>query len=230
MGNGERGLWIRTRARNSKPLPAGDEDDEMPAPPQRRVGEVRAGRSKMLRIVQHQQKTAGLEVIGNGSRQVLSRLLLEPEDIGHRLWHETRIGQGRELYQPSAVRIGFQQVARHLHGQACLAAATRARKGEQPRRGEQLLHLCDLLLAPDEARQLLRQVVSSRCRLGAGRDELQREPIAPYRDGRDRIPSQDLAQRGYVRLQGILFDDRFLPYTPEQLVLGYSAPVVSNQP
>ena len=166
----------------------------------------------MLRIVQHQQQMPGREVLDNGLRQVLSRLLLEPEDVGHRLRYEPRFRQRGELHQPDAVRIGFQQVPRHLHRQAGLAAAAGANEGEQPRRAEQLLDLRDLLLAADEAGQLLRQVVFWHDRFGAGKGEF-----------------QELAQRGHLRLQAVLFDDHLRPHALEQFVLGYQMPVAFNQ-
>ena len=63
----------------------------------------------------------------------------------------------------------------------------------------------------------------------AGKGEFQRETVAPPRDSRDRFRSQDLAQRGHLRLQGVLFDDRLRPYALEQFVLGDQIPVAFNQ-
>ena len=50
----------------------------MRTPPQRHVGELRAGREKMLRIVQHQQQMPGREVLDNGLRQVAVTVTYRP--------------------------------------------------------------------------------------------------------------------------------------------------------
>ncbi len=87
----------------------------------------------------------------------------------------------------------------------------------------------DLLLAADEARQLLRQVVFRTCRLRAGLCKLQCEAVTPPRDRRDRFRSQDLAQRGHLSLQRIVFDHHLRPHTLEQLILGDQVSVAFNQ-
>jgi Phosphoesterase family len=53
--------------------------------------------------------------------------------------------------------------------------------------------------------------------------------LAPPRDGRDGFRSQDLAQRGHLRLQGVLFDDHLRPHALEQFVVGDGMPVAFNQ-
>src|SRR5258705_11439275 len=101
----------------------------------------------------------GSEVLVDGLRQASALSLLEPQSVSDGLRYEPRLRKRGELHQPDAVRIGFQQVSRHLNRQTGLAAAARANEGEQPRRAKQLLDLRDLLLATDKTGQLLRQVL-----------------------------------------------------------------------
>ena len=93
-----------------------------------RVGQLRAGGEQVLAVVQHQQQTAWTRGVrpgsASGSCPGSSR---SPSDRGHRLRHEPRIRERGELHQPDAVRIGVQQVGRHLQREARLAAAARSR-------------------------------------------------------------------------------------------------------
>jgi hypothetical protein len=75
----------------------------------------------------------------------------------------------------------------------------------------------------DEARQRLRQVVSSlgpRRRGGARGNHRQREPVAAAGARRDRAGAERLAQRGDLHLQVVLLDDDVGPHLGDQVVLG----------
>ncbi len=90
-------------------------------------------------------------------------------------------------------------------------------------RRDELLELRDLLLATDEARQLIRQVaLRSRCatRLAVSRRHRQGELVAASRHRGDGVGAEDLAQRRHLHVQGGFLDHHLRPHLVEQFVLG----------
>ena len=83
-----------------------------------------------------------------------------PKRSGSGLHDQLRVSQRRQLHQPDAIRVLLQQLCGHLQRQACLARSARRRSSVTRRWDlEQAFHLLDLLLTPDEAGHLGRQVV-----------------------------------------------------------------------
>ena len=72
-----------------------------------------------------------------------------------------RVPDGLERHEPRPVGVAIGDVGRELQGEARLAGPAGARQGQEPGGLEQAARLGQLGLAPDEARQLRRQVVGS---------------------------------------------------------------------
>jgi hypothetical protein len=70
------------------------------------------------------------------------------------------ISHGGEVGEPHPVRVGVDELAARLHGQARLAAPSRAGQRDQRRFADQLLDRGHLLEAADERGVLYRQVLS----------------------------------------------------------------------
>ena len=74
------------------------------------------------------------------------------------MWNQSGIGERCKFHEPHAIVV-TRQLGRRLERQACFSDAARAAEGEQPRAPERLPNLGNFAAAPDESRQLLRQVV-----------------------------------------------------------------------
>ena len=187
---------------------------------QQQLGELRTRIEQMLGVVQHQQQLPRSEPFGHRLHEVLARLLRDAEGFRHGLGNERRVAQRGQLDEPDAIRILVEHRARHLQRQPRLAAAAGTGERQQSRGGQPSLDLRDLLVAADEARQGLRQVVPRlrrrRGRLLHGR-HVEGEAVPLSGDGRDGVRAQHLAQRRDMRLQGVLFDDHLAPDPRQQL-------------
>jgi hypothetical protein len=175
----------------------------------------------MLRVVEEQQLAPRLDAFDQGLSEILAGLFLHAERLGNGLDDVRRVAQGGQLNEPGSVRIVIEGSRCDLQGQPCLAAAARTRESQQTGRRQQLLDLGDLRGAPDEARQLLWEVVVRPERLITDRHHVQGEPVPLPGDRGNRARAQDLAQCRHMRLQGVLFDDHLAPDSLHQLVLGH---------
>ena len=122
-------------------------------------------------------------------------------------------------------------VAGNLQRQPRLAASASTRERQHAGHRQQLLDLCDLLLAANEAGHLVRQVVSGLLvRRGAiDASNSRNKAIAVTGHGGDRVGSKHLAERGNVHLQGVFFDDHARPDPREHFVLGDEAPTAFDE-
>ena len=102
-------------------------------------------------------------------------VLLDAERRGDDVWHEARVRDRRELDKPGAVRVVVESLGGDLERQAGLADAARAEEGQEPRACQCLARLVELVLAADEGRHLLRQVV------GRGFQRAQRREVLAQR-------------------------------------------------
>ncbi len=133
---------------------------------------------------------------------------------------------GAEVDEPRPVGECGPLLLRELQRQARLAAAADAGQRQQPRRRQQAREVCERRLAADEARALLRQVVTRR--LGGrghrrrGRRLLQRrgQPVAVARQRRDRARAEQLAQVADLGGDVVLFHHQPGPDEVEQFLLG----------
>ena len=78
---------------------------------------------------------------------------------GGGLHHKLAFGEGSQLYPADAITVRISQCSCYFDGEPRLATATRAREGEDPGIGEQVLDVGRFLLAADEVGQVSRQVV-----------------------------------------------------------------------
>ncbi len=115
----------------------------------------------MLDVVENQQQLPGSKMVAECFDHGPRRLLLDLQRLGYGLRHQTRIRQRGKLHQPDAVGKRLNQPIRDFDGKARLARAAGTGERHQPIHRHELLELRDLLLAPDEARQLIGQVVSA---------------------------------------------------------------------
>ena len=84
---------------------------------------------------------------------------LHAEHASHRLRHEVRVAQRRELDQPRAISKLMQHLPRELERQPALADAAGAEEGEQARARKELRCIRELAVAADEGSELQRQIV-----------------------------------------------------------------------
>ena len=116
----------------------------------------------MLAVVENQQQGTILDKLDQCFGHRAPRLFLDAQHRCHRLRHQLRIGDWRELHEPDAIRIFVEHVGCDLQRKAGLAEAADAVKRHQSRFAQHLLHFGELALAADERRDLVRQVVRRR--------------------------------------------------------------------
>jgi hypothetical protein len=80
----------------------------------------------------------------------------------HEVRHQGRIGDWRQLDEPDAVGVAFEDSPRHFQRQPRLAATADTRQGQQARADEAPYDLAQLLLSTDEAGDWDRQVMPGR--------------------------------------------------------------------
>ncbi len=129
---------------------------------QQHLHEFRAGLQEVLAVIQNNQESPIPEYVDQRLDQGTTRFLLDAEHGRHRLRHEPRVGDRRQLDEPHAVREFVHEIGGDLQRQARLADAAGAHQRQQWRAGQQRRDFGLLTLAADERRQLLRQVVGRR--------------------------------------------------------------------
>ena len=145
------------------------------------LSRVRARIEQVLAVVEYNHASA------SARRPTTARARSDPGAASPRAHRPApgrrlRIGQRRQLDPPAAVGELLECVGCHLQRQPRLAAAARADQRQHPRGAEQPSDLLELPFPPDEAGQLLRQVVGQRIerpqrrrRYPPARDELARK-------------------------------------------------------
>jgi hypothetical protein len=103
-----------------------------------------------------------LQRLGERLHDRLAGCLFQAEHARRGLRDEARLRNRREFHQPGPVRVSRQRVGGNLQAKARLSGAPGASECEQAVPCQQCLDLVDLFLAPDEAGQLLRQVIRMR--------------------------------------------------------------------
>ena len=117
------------------------------------------GRGKHLfEVVQDEQDRPVAQVllhrVQDGPRAVLGNA----ERLGDRRGHERRVPHAREVHVAHAVGEGPLDVRRRADRKTSLAAASRAGQRDKPAALEEPLDLGDLRFAPNEGRELCREV------------------------------------------------------------------------
>ncbi|HSC24319.1 MAG TPA: hypothetical protein VLG08_11440 [Casimicrobiaceae bacterium] len=132
--DGQRGHPIDDLTRYAKRLAAGDDDRYACAPPQHRVGQLRARREQVLGIVEHQEQTHRAQVLGERLQHRLAGLLLQSERRDRRLGDEIRIPQRGELDEPCAIAVAMDGALGDAQRESRLADAAGARERQQAAR------------------------------------------------------------------------------------------------
>ena len=114
----------------------------------------------MLAVIQNEEDASGLEVAHECVDEGTTWGLLDPQDGGDGLEDQSGVGKRGKLHEPHPVLEPLDGPGCHREGEAGLAGASWARKGEQAVLGEQRLDLGHLPFAPDKAGQLQRQIVA----------------------------------------------------------------------
>ena len=129
-----------------------------PGAPQE-LGRERRRVEHLLEVVEYEQQLLAGEVLGEDLGDREGALLARAHSRGDLRGHERGVGQRREEGDEGAVGERGEQARRDLEGQACLAGAAGPGQGHEPRLSQELDHLAQLVLAPDEGGELGRQVV-----------------------------------------------------------------------
>ena len=128
------------------------------APPRNRVDLASYRIQEMLTVVEHQQQPLRGQVLERRLLQAAPRDRLHPQARGQRVPHRAGIGHRRELTQPRTVGKLADNFRRHLQREPGLAHTAHAGQRHEGRLTHQLAQRRNLGLAPDEPRQLTRQV------------------------------------------------------------------------
>jgi len=137
---------------------------------QQRLDRRRHTVEQVFAVVDDDQCRHVAELLGERVEQRPTELLTEPEHCSDRLRNEIAAGDRRQLHAPDAVvvPIELQLQGGDLVRQPRLAATSGTGEADQAVGDDRLAYRCHLRLAPDERRQLRRQVRRS-IYPGAGR-------------------------------------------------------------
>ncbi len=148
---------------------AGDDRLDLGCRPQQ-VGDDRGGRDDLFEVVEDQQQTLVPEPVGQRLVDRSRGALRDAEGAGDPRRDEHGIADGLEGNEEDAVREVVRCPGRQLERQPRLAGPARAGERQQPGRGEQAGRRLELGVAPDERRQLGRQVVRPGIERSEGRE------------------------------------------------------------
>src|SRR4029077_9347905 len=109
-----------------------------------------------------QQGALRTEVIDQGVDWPAAAGRRDRKRLRNRGRHKLRIVDRAQGHEVDAVRKLFKDIGRDLQAEARFAGTTRSGQCEEPGLLQQLLGLANLVVAPDEARQLCGKVVRRR--------------------------------------------------------------------
>jgi hypothetical protein len=113
----------------------------------------------MLAVVHDQEQLPAAQDLSERVREGLPGTLYHPQGLCNGLRYQYLLGERSELHQPHPVRVGLDEVAPYLKGEARLSGASNTGEGQKPRLGKPAFYLFDLLLTANEAAPRCRQVV-----------------------------------------------------------------------
>ena len=112
----------------------------------------------MLAVVEHHEQLPVAQISRHRLLDGARRTVLDAQDLRHRVGHQRPAGEPGELDEPHAVRRVPKQPGGGFEREAGLATAARPGKRQQAMAAGEADDLPKLALAPDEARELERQV------------------------------------------------------------------------
>jgi hypothetical protein len=157
-GHRQAGYRVLLLARHVERGPARD-DDRQPFPGPEEVGHDRTGIDDLLEVVEDEEGVSAGDPLGQEIPRAPRGCLDQTERPGDPRGDERGVADRLERDEPESVLEAVGRRRGQLERQAGLAGAARAGERQQPRRREQPTRFGKLSLAPDEARQLGRQVV-----------------------------------------------------------------------
>ena len=132
-GQGQRGHPPGRLPGDAQRLPAGGQDARRAGQARSRASASRAqASSRCSQLSSTSSRRLGRSASVERGQQRPARLLPHAHAPGHRLGHQGRVGQRRQLHQPHPVRVRLQGVGRGLQGQAGLARPPGAGQRHQP--------------------------------------------------------------------------------------------------
>src|SRR4029077_10638908 len=126
------------------------------------LGRDRCGFEHLLEVVEHQERLFFAQVIEECVDRPAAACRRDGERLRDGGSDQLGVMHRAERDKVDTVRELVQDLRGNFQAEARLARATGAGEGQQPRAGQQLLRLADLVVAADKARQLGRKIVWSR--------------------------------------------------------------------
>ena len=117
-------------ARDAQSFTAGHEHDRSRATSQEPIGQLSAGIEQMLRVVEQQQLPSRRDAFDQGFREILPRLFLHAQRLGHGLNDQGRVCKWGQLHQADTVRKFIDRRRGDVQREPCLTAAACAGQGE----------------------------------------------------------------------------------------------------
>ena len=139
-------------------LPTGGEHVDPGASGEQRGNELTTGREQVLAVVQHDQQRAAPQLVDQRLSTIGRRAGIQPERLRHRVGHQLRLADHREIDEPHTVGVRRTDSPRGLQRQPGLPAAAGPGQGEQSSPIDQSIDVDELSLPPDQAGQWLWQV------------------------------------------------------------------------
>jgi hypothetical protein len=146
-------------ARDAEGLTAGRQHPHPGAADDESLRQRRRRLDDLLAVVKDDQDLALPERLGERLGDWAPGFLPDPEHLCDRTGDERRVRYGRQVDEPNAIPRAVERFRCRLESKTGLAHPARARQSHESGRSEQAPHLGHLAVAPDEARNLFRQVV-----------------------------------------------------------------------
>jgi len=118
------------------------------------VSQPRARAQHVLAVIQQQQAALTAQELAQLGHGAGAGAFLQAHGSGDCQGHVVRVAEAGQIYEPNAAVEPTGNPLGQLHGQACLAAATRSRQGQQAVRREDAGQIGEVLLPAYKGRQL----------------------------------------------------------------------------
>ena len=147
---GERRQWIKRFAGHAQTLAARRENVHVRASLQQLLHQLSARRRQMLAVVENEQQASILHELDQRFGYRTPGLFLDTEDGRHRLRHQPRIGDRRQLDEPDTIGKFVHHVGSDLQRQPRLPETADTVQRHKTRLTQQVLDFRELAFAPDE--------------------------------------------------------------------------------
>ena len=161
VDRGQRQRWDAVDAlpRDAKGLPARDQQPNARTRSKYAVDNPRTDLDQVLAVVEHDQHLLRFEDVRQRLQHRLTGAGDDAECLGDLRSHDRLVRDRCELHQPNAIAVNVEQIRSGLEREASLARPAGSSQADEPCGLDQAPHVRELLLAPDEARRLRREIV-----------------------------------------------------------------------